>query len=179
MPLACAGNSGKFQVVATANDRNGHPQAVAARIKLPWREGSQRVQLKVGAQSEIKITPNKVEIKAPDPEALLAQLQRDGGILVENGQVVQATRKAASQQGFKLVDGVWQIAAPALELQVGTTGADGFTNLATVTADITCNEAPVVQGDNANAKGQEHGKGNGKGNGNGNGNGKGEDKDEG
>jgi hypothetical protein len=178
VPLTCANNGGEFQVVATADDPNGNLQAVVALIRLPWRQGEQRVQLKVGPQTQIKLTPNKLEIKAPDPERLLAQLQRDGGILVENGQVVMARRKAAAQQEFKLEDGVWQIAAPALELQVSAADADGLTRTATATANLTCAEAAANQaGDKENGKGE--GKGKSEDRGKGNDQGKGKDKGKG
>ena len=122
--------------MASATDADGNQHDVLALIKVPALEAKREPKLKVGSEIEVKFNNNRVEIKGPDPEAILAQIQTYGGLLVEDGQLLEVKRKPAAQQKFTLEDDVLQIEAPAIELYVIVTDANELT--ATATAEVAC-----------------------------------------
>ena len=137
-PLDCDKNRAEFRVVASATDADGNQHDVLALIKVPALEAKREPKLKVGSEIEVKFNNHRVEIKGPDPEALLAQIQTYGGLLVQDGQLLEVKRKPAAQQKFTLEDDVLQIEAPAIELYVIVTDANELT--ATATAEVACAE---------------------------------------
>lgn len=141
--------------MASATDADGNQHAVLALIKVPTLEVKREPKLKVGSEIEVKFNNNRVEIKGPDPEALLAQIQTYGGLLVQDGQLIEVKRKPAAHQKFTFEDDVLQIEAPAIELYVIVTDANELTG--TATAEVTCaeNDRDNNDGDDDNDGGDD------------------------
>jgi hypothetical protein len=113
---------------------------VLAFIKVPSVENAQRLILSADSKVEVKFDHNQIEIKAPEPETLLAQIQTYGGLLVQDGLVIEAKYKEESKQKFKLEEGVLHIEAPAIELQVMHTVAGELTGVVTTAANVDCDD---------------------------------------
>jgi hypothetical protein len=132
--LDCTKNRTRLRVAVSGLAEDGSAQAVAV-LKVAAIETKREPRLKVADEPAVRVKGNRFEVQGPAPEALLAQLQTYGGLIVKDGQVLEVRHKPAAAQRFVLERRSWQIEAPAVELQV--IAADG-TVITEATAPIGC-----------------------------------------
>lgn len=122
------GASQQYRVEIQPSEPDGTLRQLTAVLAIPPLHQVSDVKLKTRNKVEIKVERSKLEISAPDPEALLAAIQQQGGIEVESGQVVEY--RSAPEHSFRLTfeDGKMQIRASTLLLQVTAVDADGVSH---------------------------------------------------
>jgi len=121
-------DEGQFQVQVEATDPEGNLQNVLIILKLPTNGRERAPKLKEDRKTTIKFTSKRIEIEGPDPQALLDQIEVHGGILLENGQLIDLHIKRANEEKFELKDGVWQVETRRVELIVVAVDAAGLTS---------------------------------------------------
>jgi hypothetical protein len=114
----------QFRVEIKKNDSNNVHQVVAV-LAIPPLDEVDDVKLKTRDRIDIKITNGKLEISAPDPQALLDSIQRHGGIKVEHGQLVDYRPTPSHRFRLKFNDGKLEIEASTLRLHVTAVDAAG------------------------------------------------------
>ena len=138
IPVDVEEDEGLFTIVAAANDPDDNLESVVAVIELPSLDGLD-IELKV--KDEIKIEfdleEGKVEIKGPDPEALLTEILENGGFLVEDGQIIKAEASNESKYELKFKDDILKIEAPEVTLVVTATDTEGASDTATASLVYT------------------------------------------
>ena len=125
-------DEGKFVLEFGASDACDPTPQVIGVVETPNLDG---LEIELKTKSKVRIEFNfeegKVEIQGPDPEALLAQLQEFGGLVVDTGQLVKVKLEEADEgeQEFKFEkDGTLRIKAPIATVKV--TGEDASGNTA-------------------------------------------------
>jgi len=138
VPLKVEEDEGRFRLEFSAIDICDPAPQVKAVVRTPPLDGLQIKKLKT--KNEVKVQfdldERKVEIHGPNSEAVLAQLQQFGGLVVNNGQLAKVSIEEAEEgeQQFKFdKNGELKIEAPTATLQV--TGKDGAGNTATLQAN--------------------------------------------
>ena len=128
-------------------------------VQTPRIDGL-KVKLKTKSRVKVKfdLKKGKVEIRGPNPQALLAQLQQLGGLVVDSGQLVRVDLKKAKKgkqkkQEFKFdKGGKLRIKAPSAILKV--TGEDDSGNTAAV--QVSPQFAPKDKDDDRPKKRRKH-----------------------
>ncbi len=120
---------GRFRIAVEATDPENDLQQVIIVLKLPAAERQQTPRLQENRRTEITFTPNRLEIKAPDPQALLDQITTYGGILVENGQEIELRVRDRAQGVVAWREDGWRLEARSLELAVGATDGAGLSTV--------------------------------------------------
>jgi hypothetical protein len=136
VPLKVEKDEGTFRLEFSVTDVCHATPQVTGVVRTPAL-GGLKIELKTKAEVKVEFDgkEKKVKIQGPNPQALLAQLQQFGGLVVTRGQVVKVELKEANsgKQEFKFEkDGTLKIEAPSATLQV--TGKDGAGNTATLQA---------------------------------------------
>lgn len=117
--------AGVFQIQVAASDPENALQTVLIILKLPASTHERKIKQKKGEKTEIKFTNKQLEIKAPDPQALVDQINAYGGILVQNEQQIDLRRKGKGEGKFTWRDDEWRIEAEAIDLTVIATDGVG------------------------------------------------------
>lgn len=126
---------GRFRIDVTATDPEGDLQGVLIVLKVPTSERDRAPRLRENRRTEITFTANRLEIRAPDPQALLDQINAYGGILVENGQVIDW--RVRNREGTLTArDDGWRLDAPTLVVAVGATDGAGLSTFQEVIACV-------------------------------------------
>ena len=120
--------AGIFEIQITASDPESNPPSVVTILKLPLGERERKPKLKEARKLEIKVTGKEIEIKAPDPQAILDQLTAYGGIVVEAGQQIDLRVKKKGDIKVQWEDKRWRLEAPAIQVEVIATDAGGASN---------------------------------------------------
>ena len=129
---------GRFRIAIEATDPEGDLQGVIIVLKLPVSAQAREARLRENRKTEITFTPNRIEIKAPDPQALLDQINAYGGILIENGQEIELKVSDRTGGVFTWRADRWRIEARTLEVAIGASDGAG---LSTVQQVFACLEA--------------------------------------
>ena len=132
-PIDVEEDEGLFEIVATATDPDDNLEFVVAVIELPSLDG---LEIELEVEDDIKIEfdlgEGKVEIKGPNPEALLAEIQQYDGLLVNDGDFIQIEiGDDPAKYELKFEDGVLNIEANQVTLRVTATDTEGATDTAT------------------------------------------------
>lgn len=132
--------AGVFQLQVQASDVEGSLQTVLIILKLPSSAREREVKQKEDDKIEIKFSEKRLDIKGPDPQALLAQITAYGGLLLQNGQQIDLRIKNRAEGKVELRGEVWRIEARAIELTVIATDAAGLTSTVQVTpcGEVDC-----------------------------------------
>lgn len=117
--------AGVFAIQVTASDPESNPPRVVTILKLPLGARERKPKLKEARKLEIKVTGKEIEIKAPDPQAILDQLTAYGGIVVEAGQQIDLRVKKKGDVKVQWNDERWRLEAPTIQLEVIATDATG------------------------------------------------------
>lgn len=125
--------AGIFQIQVEATDREGSLQAVLVILKLPPSAHEREPKLKADDKIEVKFSEKRLEIKGPDPQALLDQITAYGGLLMQNGQRIDLRIKNKAEGKVGLRGELWRVEARGIELVVIATDAAGLTSSAQVT----------------------------------------------
>lgn len=120
---------GRFRIAVEAADPEGDLQGVIIVLKLPASEQEREARLRENRKTEITFTPNRLEIRAPDPQALLDQINAYGGILVENGQEIELKVSERAEGVLTWRADRWRIEARTVELAVGATDGAGLSTV--------------------------------------------------
>jgi hypothetical protein len=82
---------------------------------------------------EFDLELNKIEIRGPDPAALWASVQAQGGLPVADGQTVSIRPDPTMRIEFIMIDGVLSIEGMSPDLLVTATDGSGHTTTAVAT----------------------------------------------
>lgn len=126
--------AGIFEIQITASDPESNPPSVVTILKLPLEERERKPKLKEARKLEIKVTGKEIEIKAPDPQAILDQLTAYGGVVVEAGQQIDLRVKKKGDVKIQWTDERWRLEAPTIQLEVIATDATGASSSAQVSS---------------------------------------------
>jgi len=126
--------AGLFQVQVTATDPEGSLQTVVTILKLPDGVRERDPKLKEERKTEIKFTPKRLEISAPDPQAILDQIVAYGGLVVENGQQIDLRIRNGSEDQYELREGVWRVEARVVQIEVVAVDGTGLSSTTQVSA---------------------------------------------
>ena len=129
---------GRFRIMVEATDPEGDLQGMIIVLKLPASAQAREARLRENRKTEITFTPNRIEIRAPNPQALLDQINAYGGILVENGQEIELKVRDRDESRLTWREDRWRIEAPILEVAIGASDGAG---LSTVQQVVACLEA--------------------------------------
>lgn len=135
IPVDVKRDKGKFIIHAQAP---GHVEAgyqLVAVIRTPSPAEYGKIELDRDDDWEVKFTRSKVEIEAPDPQALREFMETYGGFPVTDGQPVEIKLHRSHNMQLELDDGVLEIKASQVALQVLLIGPDGQTEMAVATID--------------------------------------------
>lgn len=148
-PVQVEKSKGLFAVVAEVTDPEGQLASQQAVIEVRRLDARDEIKLKRHEKKvHIKWNANKLEIQAPDPEAILAQLRTWNGIPVEHGQWVELELTDGGDQEFEYKEDRLRIKAPALLLKVSAQDAEGAVSTLSVVPRFT----EVTQEDNKEKK---------------------------
>lgn len=120
---------GRFRIAVEATDPENDLRQVVIVLKLPTADRQSAPRLQENRRTAIVFTPNRLEIRAPDPQALLDQINAYGGILVENGQEIELRVRDRAQGELTWREAGWRLEARALELAVGATDGAGLSTI--------------------------------------------------
>ncbi len=138
VPVQVDKDKGVFAVMVSATDPENELSSVEAIIETRRLDDTQEVKLKQHPKKiHIKWNANKLEIQAPDPEAILAQLRQWNGIPVSNGQQVTLELTDGGEQEFIWEDDPMKIKAPAIILRVTAQDAGGLVSTVSVVPQFT------------------------------------------
>ncbi|MEZ4733595.1 MAG: hypothetical protein R3E79_41390 [Caldilineaceae bacterium] len=142
-------DEGEFQVQVAATDPEGQLQHVLVILKVPTNGRERAPKLKEDRKTRIKFTAKRIEIDGPDPQALLEQIEAYGGLILQNGQLLDLHIKRANEEKFELKDGVWQVETRRIALVIVATDAAGLTTTSEVSPCFRENcSAPAGNDDN-------------------------------
>lgn len=110
--------AGLFQLQVTATDPEGSQPQVVTILQLPLGDRERKPKLKEARKVEIKVTGKELEIKAPDPQALLDQMTTYGGIIVDAGQPIDLRVKKKGDIKLQATDAGWRLDAPAIAMTI-------------------------------------------------------------
>jgi len=142
VPLDVEEDEGEFLLEFSANDACDPAPQVTGVVKTPALDGLE-IDLKTDEQVKVEfdLGDGEVEIKGLDPEALLAQLQQFGGLMVDSGQLVKVELDKDDAQEFKFgEDGILKIEAPHPTLMVTSEDASGNTVTAQVSPQLALDD---------------------------------------
>ncbi len=141
IPLKVEEDEGEFRLEFSATDTSDPAPQVVGVIVTPSLDG---LEIKLKVKSEVKVEfeldKGKVKIEGPDPDALLAQLQQYGGLVVESGQLVKVELDDddEGEQEFKFdKNGKLKLEAASATLQVTAEDASGNTSTIQVSPQFT------------------------------------------
>jgi len=141
-PIDVNDNKGTYMIVFSVLDANDPNIIITAIIQLPIPSNLScwDVELKVHQKLKIEIDADKmkIKIKGPDPEYILAQLREYGGIVVENGQVIDVKLKDEEKYKYEDKKNVLKIDGP--EVMVIVTAIDTSGNIGMATASLSFKE---------------------------------------
>lgn len=120
--------AGLFQIQVTATDPENALQSTLIILKLPASDQERKVEQKEGRKTEIQFSNKGLEIKAPDPQAILHQINAYGGIIVQNGDRIDLRFKKKGEGELRLEDDGWRLEARTIELQVIAVDNAGLTS---------------------------------------------------
>jgi hypothetical protein len=126
--------AGIFQIQVTATDPENALQATLIILKLPASDQERKVEQKEGRKTEIQFTNKQLEIKAPNPQAILHQVNTYGGIIVQNGEQIDLRFKKKGEGELRREEDGWRLEGRAIELQVIAADNAGQTGAAQATA---------------------------------------------
>lgn len=126
--------AGVFQIQVTATDPENALQNTLIILKLPPSAQERKVEQKEGRKTELKFTNKQLEIKAPDPQALLDQINAYGGIIVQNGEQIDLRFKKKGEGELRVNDNGWRLEGRTIELQVIAVDSAGLTSTAQAAA---------------------------------------------
>ncbi|MEO1712436.1 MAG: choice-of-anchor tandem repeat GloVer-containing protein, partial [Bacteroidota bacterium] len=137
-----------YEVAVTASDNCGDP-AVLNVIEVP-QLSNPTVLFKVRSTNALKfrLNQNAVKVLGPDPEAFWNQVQADGGIAVENGQII--TYREVDENSNPIVynfNGANELSLVkngSMTMVSMATDASGNTASANSEAFIPCNLSPEI-----------------------------------
>lgn len=164
----------RFYVEAAATDPDNNLGEVVAILQLTPVAPVEELKLNASDEIRIKMDGGRIEISAPDPQALLNQIQQNSGIPIQNGQLIEFKLTDAPRYNAEIKEEMWRIEAQTLVLQVTATDLEGVSQTITASPPLVFDED-----EHGPKKDKEHGKDKDKDKGNhGNGNGGGDDEDE-
>ncbi|MCC6455778.1 MAG: hypothetical protein IT328_12580 [Caldilineaceae bacterium] len=136
VPAERRGSYQRFTIEArAAEDANLHD--VVAILQIPPQHPIEEVKTKVRQQISIKLKGNRIEISAPEPQKLLDQIRRDGGIRVQPGQMIEFKMKDRElEYKVDVRNDTLRIEAPTLLLQVTAIDAQGTSHQVTVSLPV-------------------------------------------
>ena len=138
-------STGTFRIQASADDPGGNLESVEAVIETPPLGGLQ-INLREDDRFQVKfnLKKNKLEIKGPDPQHILDQLESLGGLLVADGQKIKIKLNSDSNKvEFKIgKDGTLEITADQVTLRVTAVDALGESDTATATPVFPAKREP-------------------------------------
>lgn len=136
--------AGVFTIQVAATDPEGSATSVVTILRLPLGEQERKVKRKTGEKLAIKFTNKELEVRAPDPQAIIDQLTAYGGIVVEPGQQIDLRVKKPKEGKLQWDDDKWRLEAPTIDLVVITTDANGASSSVQVNSclDRDCPAAP-------------------------------------
>lgn len=120
--------AGIFQIQVTATDPENALQDTLIILKLPPSDQERKIKQKEGRKTEIQFTNKQLEIKAPDPQALLDQINAYGGIIVQNGEQIDLRFKKKGEGELRVEDNGWRLEGRTIELQVIAVDSAGLTS---------------------------------------------------
>ncbi len=120
--------AGRFQIQVTATDPENALQGTLIILKLPPSAQERKVKQKEGRKTELQFTNKQLEIKAPDPQAILHQINAYGGIIVQNGEQIDLRFKKKGEGELRLAENGWRLEGRAIELQVIAIDSAGLTS---------------------------------------------------
>ena len=130
-------DSGLYTAVFACSDNCDPSPSLKGVIRTPSLDGLE-VKLKVKSRVEVKfnLKKGKVTISGPDPQAILDQINENGGLLIDSGQLIKAKvkDKYGSKPSFKFKkDGTLDVKGSSLEFVV--TCEDSSGNVGTASAE--------------------------------------------
>jgi hypothetical protein len=126
--------AGLLQVQVVATDPEGSLQSTITILKLSDGVGDWTPKLKEDRKTEIKVTSKRLEIRAPDPQALLDQIVTYGGLVVENGQQIDLRVRNGNEEQYELHEGVWRVEARTVHLEVVAIDSAGLSSTTQVSS---------------------------------------------
>ena len=134
-PINVLSSEGTFSVVATGTDPDGDPTALNAVIATPSTRGLE-LTLTVSDLAKVAFDTvrGKLDIKGPDPQAIMDLLQELNGFKVDHEQVLKI--ELAADKKFELfvqTNGTLNIQAPQVTLEVTAKDTFGASDTATAT----------------------------------------------
>ena len=112
-------DEGKYRAEFSCSDACDVDPKLTGVIVTPSLDG---MEIKLKTKSKVKVVfepaKNKVKIEGPDPEAILAQLQQFGGLVIDDGQQVQFELEDDDdgKMTFKFHKGVLKVEGPSADL---------------------------------------------------------------
>lgn len=139
--------AGLFQLQVTATDPEGSQLQVVTILQLPLGDRERKPKLKEARKVEIKVTGKELEIKAPDPQALLDQMTTYGGIIVDAGQPIDLRAKKKGDIKLQATDAGWRLDAPAIAMTIIAIDDGGLSSSVQVQSclDEDCSAATAAE----------------------------------
>jgi len=125
---------GRFRIEVHATDPEGDLQGVLIILKLPPSERARNPRLRENRRAELTFSPNRLEIRAPEPQVLLDQINAYGGIAVENGQEIEWRVRNRAEGTLSARAEGWRLEAPTLLVAIGATDGAGLSSVQEITA---------------------------------------------
>lgn len=138
--------AGLFQLQVAATDPEGSQPQVVAILQLPLGDRDRKPKLKEARKIEIKVTDKAIEIKAPDPQAILDQITAYGGIVIDAGQPIDLRVKKKGDVKLQSTNDGWRVDAPALLITVIATDDGGMSSSLQVSSCLE-EDCPVTNSD--------------------------------
>lgn len=135
--------AGLFQLQVTVTDPEGSQPQIVTILQLPVGDRDRKPKLKEARKIEIKVTGKEIEIKAPDPQALLDQIAAYGGIVIDAGQPVDLRTKKKGDVKLQATDDGWRLDGPAITLMVIATDDAGASSSVQVSSCLE-EDCPVI-----------------------------------
>ncbi len=145
-------DQGHFQVQVVATDPDNNLQNVLTILLLPISDREREPRLREDRKTEIRFTNRRLEIRAPDPQALLDQIVAYGGIVLQEGQAIDVRIRNRDEEKLELRDDGWRIEAGTLEVAVIAVDVAGLSSTVTVNPcqAVTCRAPADAKRDNDN-----------------------------
>jgi hypothetical protein len=129
-------NNRRFYVAVTASDPDGNLSEVVAILQTPSSGPFKDIDLDIKHRIEIEVDGDRLEIRAPEPQAILNHMQAYGGIQVQNGQLIDFKQRDDHRYKAEFKDDILQIEAQALLLQVTAVDSKGISHQVTASLPV-------------------------------------------
>ena len=134
VPIAVNGDrdQGRFQMQIEATDPDGNLQTVLTILLLPRSEREREPRLREDNDTEIRFSDRQLEIRGPDPQALLDQIVAYGGIVLQEGQIIDLRIRNREEEKLTLRDDGWRLEAGTLDVAIIAVDAAGLSSTVVV-----------------------------------------------